>query len=90
VGAPAHRRADHETKRYDPGLWRRIEPVRLQIFDLRGRLIRTLVEEHREVGRHEVVWSGFDDAGSRAASGVYVARLATGGAVSQQKIMMVK
>jgi len=48
--------------------------VRLEVYDVRGRRVRTLVEERYPVGNHAVVWEGEDDAGSAVASGVYFAR----------------
>jgi 5'-nucleotidase / UDP-sugar diphosphatase len=55
----------------------RTGPVRLDIFDLQGRLVRSLVDGAREAGEHRVTWDGRDGAGSPAASGTYVYRLET-------------
>ena len=38
---------------------------------MRGRLIRTLVNEDREAGPHTVTWNGLDDSGKRVSGGVY-------------------
>jgi hypothetical protein len=43
----------------------------LRVFDLRGRLVRTLHEGPLTAGRHELVWSGDDDNRRAMASGVY-------------------
>ncbi len=43
----------------------------LRVFDLRGRLVRTLHEGSLTAGRHELVWQGDDDTGRALASGVY-------------------
>ncbi|MBD3163347.1 MAG: hypothetical protein GF346_12780 [Candidatus Eisenbacteria bacterium] len=54
-------------------------PVRLEIFDVGGRLVRTLVDDpHREAGRHRVGWDGRDDAGRSARAGIYFYRLHAG------------
>ena len=46
-------------------------PVRIALYDARGRLVRTLVDEIQNVGDHEVHWEG-RDAGDRAVSvGIY-------------------
>jgi len=50
-------------------------PVSLVIYDVNGRLVRTLVDGNRAAGMHEVVWDARDDAGRAVASGVYVYRL---------------
>ncbi|MHB8080062.1 MAG: LVIVD repeat-containing protein [Candidatus Krumholzibacteriia bacterium] len=53
--------------------------VRLELYDARGRLVRTLVAGRQAAGRQATVWDGRDDAGRRVPSGVYFARLrATG------------
>lgn len=52
-------------------------PVRVQVFDAAGRLVRTLVDGRQSAGSHAVDWNGRDDAGREAASGVYLYRLGT-------------
>ncbi|MFH1843967.1 MAG: FlgD immunoglobulin-like domain containing protein, partial [bacterium] len=52
--------------------------VELKIFDLAGRLIRTLVSTGLPAGDHEVVWNGQDDRGRGVASGTYYVRLVAG------------
>jgi hypothetical protein len=64
--------------------------VKLQVYDLRGRLVRTLVDEPRGAGEHRVVWDGLDRQGSGSAAGMYFYRLETGGEVMQQKMTLLK
>lgn len=52
--------------------------ARLEILDVRGRRVATLVDAALGAGRHTRVWNGRDDAGRPVASGVYVARLEVG------------
>ena len=68
----------------------RAEYVTLQIIDLRGRVVRTLVAETRGQGRHEVDWNGRDERGMLAASGTYLYRLTTPERVVSRKLMLVK
>jgi len=49
--------------------------VRLEIFDVRGRLIRTLRNGPAIAGRRQAVWDGRDDLGRELASGAYFYRL---------------
>lgn len=49
--------------------------VNLGVFDLSGRLVRTLVQARTAPGWHELRWDGNDAAGRRAAAGVYFLRL---------------
>jgi hypothetical protein len=53
--------------------------VRLRIFDAAGRLVRTLVDEPRTVGRWAEAWDGRDTAGRPVAAGVYLYRLEASG-----------
>jgi hypothetical protein len=52
--------------------------VELKIFDVSGRLVRTLVEGVRGEGRHTAVWDGTDNRGASVASGVYFCKFSTG------------
>lgn len=63
--------------------------VHLRLFDASGRLVRTLVDELREAGRHEVGWDGRSDRGTRAAAGIYFLRLDSAGRAATQKIVLV-
>ena len=49
----------------------------ITIHDLRGRLVRTVMEGSLGAGSHEVVWDGLDALGSAVPSGVYLVRLTT-------------
>ncbi len=64
--------------------------VKLQVFDVRGRLVRTLLDEQRDAGNHSVMWNGRDDRGAAAASGMYLYRLQAGGQTQQRPMMLVK
>jgi hypothetical protein len=64
--------------------------VSLRIYDLRGRLVRTLLRGPEKAGEHAVVWDGRDARGAPAASGSYVYRLEAGAEVRQRRMMLVK
>jgi hypothetical protein len=64
--------------------------VRLEVYDVQGRLVRTLVDSARDVGRHTETRNGADDSGGRVASGVYLARLTAGGVTGMMKMMLLK
>ncbi len=51
--------------------------VTLQVFDVRGRLVRGLVSSPQTAQLHEVAWNGRDDRGIAAGSGVFFVRLQT-------------
>lgn len=60
----------------------------LKIFDLRGRLVRTIATGALEAGVLRFSWFGRDDEGSRVASGIYFARL-TGSDFQQTRKLVV-
>ncbi len=64
--------------------------VRLDLFDLRGRLVRTLVAGDRDAGAHAVSWDGLDTQGEELASGAYLARLRSGDTWSTQKLLLLR
>ena len=66
------------------------EVVRIDIFDVSGRLVRTLVDERKERGNHVVVWDGTTSSGSPTASAVYFVRMRTGLMTETQKIVLLK
>lgn len=49
--------------------------VRLSIISVDGRLVRDLIDEERNAGRHLAFWDGRDLSGNRAAAGIYFVRL---------------
>jgi hypothetical protein len=64
--------------------------VRLEVFDARGRLVRTIKKGALKAGYADFAWNGCD-AGSRpVAPGLYIYRLAAGGKVLNLKTVMVK
>lgn len=68
----------------------RTSPVTLQIHDVSGRLVRTLVNSKREPGDYLATFDGRDDAGRELAAGVYFYRLKVGDFESNKKMLMLK
>ncbi|MFZ0390175.1 MAG: S8 family serine peptidase [Calditrichia bacterium] len=64
--------------------------VRLEIFDLNGRRVRTLANSRFAAGTQQVVWDGCEDSGQSVASGVYVVRLRAGAFVQSCKTLLMK
>ncbi|MEP0547853.1 MAG: PQQ-binding-like beta-propeller repeat protein [Rhodothermales bacterium] len=64
--------------------------VRLTVYDVLGRRVRTLVAEPQAAGTYNVVWDGRGAAGARAASGVYIARLEAGRSAATQRLVLVR
>ena len=64
--------------------------VRLAVYDLRGALVRTLVNEKRPAGEHRVSWDGRDAFGRSAPSGIYFYRLEALGTNRTQKGLLLR
>lgn len=64
--------------------------VVLGIYDLRGRIVRTLVHGRSGRGTHDVVWDGRNDAGHEVSGGVYFARIRAGSESDTRKIVMLR
>lgn len=65
-------------------------PARVTVYDLRGRRVRTLLDDVRRAGIHQVPWDGRDRRGASVASGVYLVRLETNAGTSTERITRVR
>jgi len=64
--------------------------VRLEIFDILGRSVITLLNEKLNAGSYNAVWKGIDRAGSPVASGIYFYRLVTEQGTRQEKMTLLR
>ena len=62
----------------------------LEVFDLQGRHVRTLVDGPLPAGRPQVAWDGRDDRGRAMGSGPFLCRLDADGAVTSTRLMLVR
>ncbi len=65
-------------------------PVRLDVYDVKGRRVRRLAARTYQAGRHEIVWDGRDERGGETASGLYFFRLLADHEVQTRKMMLVR
>ncbi len=68
------------------------EHVALRVFNLRGQLVRTVVEDVLEAGLHDgYAWNGLDEAGKQVTSGTYFFRLVTASGYEEtMKMVLIK
>ncbi len=64
--------------------------LNLKIFNIRGELVQTLADEPHEAGPGRIVWSGKEQSGGQAASGVYFYELRFGDELLTEKMMLLK
>jgi flagellar hook assembly protein FlgD len=64
--------------------------VTLAIFDVRGKLVRTLVSGRRTSDNYRVTWDGTDNRNVPVASGVYFYRLTAGEFVATRKMVLLR
>jgi len=62
--------------------------VTLSVFDVNGRVIRTLTQQAYDPGVHSVVWDGADANGGRVASGVYYCRMQSSGFTAVRPVVL--
>ncbi|MCE5272953.1 Ig-like domain-containing protein [bacterium] len=64
--------------------------VRLSVYNLRGQLLKVLVNETRDPGSYQVTWDGRDERGRAAPSGVYFYRMEAGDFARMRKMILLK
>jgi len=64
--------------------------VRLIVYDVAGRRVRTLVDENRKADVYKLVWDGHNDAGQPVATGVYFYRMTAGKFTQTRKMLLLK
>ncbi len=66
------------------------QPVQIDIYNLRGQKITTLLQDKLEFGQHNIVWNGTDENGRRVASGVYLCKMHSENKTQSIKLMILK
>ena len=68
----------------------RSSKVKLEVWDILGHVVRTLVDGNVEAGIHEIVWDGRNEKNEPLSSGIYFIRIKAGNFVRQRKIILVR
>ena len=64
--------------------------VLLSIYDVSGRLVKTLVQAEQNAGVYNLVWNGYDNNNQKVAPGVYFTKFASGDFISVKKLILIK
>ena len=64
--------------------------VRLEVYNIKGQLVKTLVDEEQTTGRYKLVFNARDDRGRSIASGVYMLRMVAPGYLKTTKMILMQ
>ncbi|MEK9138571.1 MAG: T9SS type A sorting domain-containing protein, partial [Bacteroidota bacterium] len=64
--------------------------VELEVYNILGQRVVSLVNEDQDAGSHVVIWYGHNAKGARVASGVYFYRLTAGSFTDVKKLVLLK
>ena len=64
--------------------------VEVSIYDMNGKLIKNIVNQHQPAGSHQVVWKGLNQSGQKVASGFYVYTVKFANTLSSKKMLFIK
>ncbi|MCL2063162.1 MAG: T9SS type A sorting domain-containing protein [Candidatus Cloacimonetes bacterium] len=64
--------------------------VSIDIFNIRGQRVRSLVNEHFQAGRHSIEWNGLDDNNRAVSSGVYFYQMRAGEHSEVRRMVLIK
>jgi hypothetical protein len=65
-------------------------PTSLRIYNIRGALVRTLVDDKKTSGDYEVIWDGKNEKGEAVASGIYFYKLKAGDVSETKKMILLR
>lgn len=63
--------------------------VRIAVYDMKGALLRTITDAHKESGNYVAHWNGRTDAGTRVVDGPYIAKVQIDGSVFSKTLVIV-
>jgi hypothetical protein len=68
----------------------KISHITLEIFNILGQKLKTLVDEKQEPGKYTVIWDGTNELGVKVSSGLYIYRLRGEGFVKNRKMILLR
>lgn len=64
--------------------------VQLEIYNIKGQKVKSLINEYREAGNHSIVWKGTNENKQQVASGIYLYKIRSGKFSSTRKMIIMK
>jgi flagellar hook assembly protein FlgD len=62
----------------------------LKVYNVKGQLVRTLVDEEKLSGNYNIIWDGKDNSGKEVSSGIYFYQLKTKDYTDTKKMVLVR
>lgn len=64
--------------------------VKITVYDILGRVVKTLVNEYQDAGYKSVMWDGLNEKGNHVSSGLYIYKIEAGNFVDSKKMLLLK
>lgn len=64
--------------------------VRIIIYDINGRIVKSLVDNSQQAGWYNILWNGTNNLGQAVGSGMYIARMQAGSFTDVKKMLYLK
>jgi hypothetical protein len=64
--------------------------VDIKVYNIKGQVVKSLLNENRNIGSHRIVWNGDNNSGSKVASGIYFIRMKQANNSFTRKILLTK
>jgi len=64
--------------------------VKLEVFNIRGQKVKTIIDNELSADNHQVVWNGKDDRGKSVSSGIYFYKIKTAHYTATRKMILMK
>lgn len=64
--------------------------INIEIYDILGQQVRTLIDQHQTVGYYSIRWDGTNEQGQALASGIYIVRIKSSRFIKSRKLVLVK
>ena len=64
--------------------------VKIDVYNITGQYVKTLINKHLEADNHNIVWNGNDNEGKSVSSGVYYYKMQAGRYTSTKKMILMK
>ncbi|MDP8202468.1 MAG: C25 family cysteine peptidase [Candidatus Tenebribacter burtonii] len=64
--------------------------ITIKVYNIKGQYVKTLINEHKELGAYEIYWDGTDDKNRNVSSGVYLYQLESNSTTKTNKMILIK